>query len=306
MKIRLTFGFFVSKSFYAFVLSGFLLQLHSIASHYLEYDTNSEVRMEIPQLIHPPFVSMCFKYEDISTTQTVRGDIFENRLSVNNIFKSVPSAESVITGCILRAFDSYSHEKYDSALLCNKYIEVDLFLVGNKVCYRFKHVEYIQRWAYAYDKLAYAIVYSSTIFSLTLSKDLYSNATMVKPIIHTDFPYLSYALAPITDHTPGRYGLYYMNISVHRLEYPYKTNCIQSSPRVECLRKCITRNTEKHFQKLPFDIILLETSAKQILDIQDTRNITKLSLITDKLSVISRACAIMKYVSDLIALIRIP
>lgn len=268
-----------STLFYVICMIGFFAQLESITIYYLDYETTSEVRMEIPQHIHFPYVSICFKYEDVIKSQTVKHKIKLNTITISDIFESVPNVSLALKGCMLRAWDSYKFESYNTAALCNKYFDVDLFLVGSRICYRFKHKDFIQSWNYSYDKLAYAIGYSSIMFSLMISDHLAVNATYVKPIIHTSYPYLSYSFAPITDHVPGKYRLYYMNVTVSRLPSPYKTDCIPYPRRGHCLTQCITQEADRHFKKVPFDVIILKGTNKTHLNIQDTNNISQLAII---------------------------
>lgn len=189
--------------------TGLFYQVRGISGYYFEYQTITELTMDIPERLRPPDLSTCFQFTQIldfarlasdrHLTINVKDDDAITKLLRNitlvDVFKYVPDKSRVTTNCVVRPNSSYTFSIFHTPTECNERLEIDMFYMQNFVCYRLHWSESNLKQMHSHLKLAFSLDYSGTIYATWLHGEYFKNVKFMKLILHTGWPTSSSAFA---------------------------------------------------------------------------------------------------------------
>ena len=139
---------------------GLILQLENIIELYFEYETVSELSIDVPTNITAPAMSLCIPYTEIidreklteimphteNETILLLSDV--QHLTLSQMFLSVPMPAGLLKVCIYRA--PYSYARFTGSEDCEDVFTVERYYKQQYVCYSFRMRE-MERAQFAFD-----------------------------------------------------------------------------------------------------------------------------------------------------------
>ena len=153
------------KSFIWFLLTaaciaGLIFQLENIIELYFDYETVSELSIDVPTNITAPATSLCFPFTEVLDREELAkkfprtrnekiitlNDV--QRLTVSQMFHMVPMPAGLLKMCIYRA--PFSYARFTGVEDCEDIFQVERYYKQQYVCYSFRMRE-MENTNFAFD-----------------------------------------------------------------------------------------------------------------------------------------------------------
>lgn len=269
----------VSTLIYALLCcSGCSYQIYKLSVLYFEYQTITEVFIEMPITFEPPSLSLCIRYTGIIDYPRVQSDkphlkydsnlpIWElqSRLTINDIFNYTPSVDFLISYCNIRSPIDNRMSNYTSE--CNKIFKIEKYYSQEYVCYRFNH-KFSDGETYQYSDVGWAITNSNDVYRIVLNSTTMPHIVALKPYLHENYETVNevHLFGQWDWATRGNdsgslsfnsYTLTATRVTTTRLEYPFEANCFNYYDTVAmCKQKCVINATLTKYNKIPYSVLV--------------------------------------------------
>lgn len=242
----------MSRMFYAFILllcvSGFIIQLSFVSDRYFKYETGTVSEHFIPKSIRLPFVSACFRINDVLNYTKVRSVYDRPGLilwkegvvwrwfydhsadfSVTNWFNFTPAVQDFFYSdyaCHIKT--KYSSFDYDGKG-CLKESTIVKYFEREFVCYRFE-----PKTDKAFDMVLSTMSPGSAgiLYEIYLNPDIFKDYEYVSMSIHSKdssmlYDTISASSFKLSGNDHYKFDIRYKEFQIHRKSYPYDTNCVE-------------------------------------------------------------------------------
>ena len=139
-------------------------------------------------------------------------------------------------------------------------------------------------WTFDIGTLSYAMSYGSTFYEINLkvTSPGILDTDVTRFVIHTpsELPFQSFTLSPfrlrkysmyhIFPHKKGttvremnRFVTTFSRVTIHKLPYPYASKCRENYSKNKCITTCIQERFAAAFNKLPFQMIIEESTVAE-------------------------------------------
>ena len=267
-------------------LIGFLVHSVQISNNYFEYQTTTNLELDIPQNVAIPALSICWRYADLldiqalqklnpeftainfSSDETIVASIrkIQSIIKVEQIFNFTPSSSKIMDECVVRTPDNYdvTHLK---AVDCQSMFNIKKFYVQEYICYRTKMKA---NGSYVFQKVGSYLEYPGMAYQISYQIGLFGNNQVVTPIVHGTyrFPTTSIYFGPelrrfdILESHKKRNNYFYLSffqIEHNRLPAPYATKCVNYEvDRADCEKQCLIEKILSNYGRLPFTKLIVE------------------------------------------------
>lgn len=291
-------------------LFGLAIHTYHISVQYFAYATVTAIKLNMPDNVTIPALSVCWRYADLldidalrrenamireidfTSEETIKQTVRElqSRITLEQIFRYSPPTDRIYSSCIVRFPGNYD-VTYMTAEQCRQRFEIERFYVQEYICYKatVKKLRNRQHF-YNYIQTGSCLWYPGMAFQFGFDLKQFNGNQLVVPIVHSfeSFPTTSIYFAPeskrfhSTDSIipPFNYFyLTYMYLENTRLPYPYNTNCRHyETDQADCYKLCLINKTMNNLHKFPFTCIIRESDRQNlnfsnpIVDAQDLGN----------------------------------
>lgn len=292
--------------FFGFCLIGCTYQVGGILARYLNYGTQTQVRIKMQSKITVPDLSFCVRYLNIMNGGLVL-NIEDNhtedlnligKLSLKEIFKHTPQKEDVFERCVIREANGIRMKSFNKSQ-CEQEVTIYKFYVQTFMCYRFilKHLERVQLNP---NRVGRDLRSPGRLVLINFNFRAFKAANRMKIIVSEStgtvkdehrVPHNSIILAPflyrIYDSKTGKadfnmFSISYVTHYTTLLKAPYKTKCINyidmHSPTIktqaDCHAQCLLQLVKKRFNKLPYSYGITENYDLKHIGMEDIENET--------------------------------
>ncbi|KAI1304240.1 hypothetical protein HDE_01908 [Halotydeus destructor] len=238
----------VEICFIALCCIGFGFQVTSLTKGYFRFETIRVTTADILKYTYAPDLHVC-PYADklfdfraynrnsatpfpVGVTAEERERTFRETITVKDLFTYTPSAESLISKCLIRAPGSELIDTYNVST-CYEILKVTKYYRMSYMCYKIKLVQTKGDPMYDFDNLAYAVDFSGIYYWLELPDQWSRFLTMFRVMsVEQGTGDNSLVIAPYivrniqNGSTPINIIMVaHSKITYRRLPAPYDTNC---------------------------------------------------------------------------------
>ena len=270
-------------------VGGVTYQISLMSTNYFGYRTTTEIRIELPKEIKRMAISICTRYVDHLDYEQIRRESpgksrsdwhfthdvnwirrYQHELTVDEIFRFTPKANSILLKMTYRVSDSYENVVANGSSMYDL-LELEKYLYLEFICYKLyqKSGEPIP-----YSSLSVTPTGSGQILHIIMNKTL-DKANMMKIAIHNEVtkPYRSLMFTPVQrrGYNPkdqvaqyNSFSSYSSLLNTRNLPPPYDTKCfdygsIGLSSATECIEECVKTRVFEKLHKIPFSFMVNES-----------------------------------------------
>lgn len=263
---------------------GCYFQLETTLSTYLHYQTITETRTFIPDILFEPDLSLCIRYADIVGIK--EKDIYNHNLTLKEIFDKSYPPERLISDCYFRIkprqmVQNFRNEK------CLEYFNIQKYFTQEYICYKIAPVHQ----GLPYRSYTSSLWYPGTIYWISPREEVARKIEFVKPFVHSPgLPLISAQFARYFHRRSKNESSFLITFAInhfHHLGYPYNSfKCSKPGDHARCQANCTTYLSLQKFGKLFYDVVFAEPLNHQILSGQDV----KIEGVMDKVQHIHEYC----------------
>ena len=262
-----TAGILLNVIFGSVCILGWLWQTKEVSVIYFGYKTLTKLKIEIPQVISIPAVSICLKYSEILNLDSYRlrmssridenlnfvssnfsittDDVnYDAPLTIAEIFDMSPSTEDTIGFCASRmSKNPFEFVMYGSwwknLAKCKEIFNVTKYYYLDYMCYKYVNTE-LDGLKFNYGTISVSPLISSFLYGFNFNTNL-TTANMLKVVLHESkdqLPYKSLMISSVEDRglnaTTGqarrnKFVSSFRVMTEDRLPAPYDSNCFNYS-----------------------------------------------------------------------------
>ena len=264
LKLKIT-SKLVSTLFMIIVVAAFLAQVVNVLKAYFLYQTKTVISFELDPRICPPSLDVCLdyilvipsperpiinhsNYDDLLTKQNA----FFN-YSLGELVSRAMKPEEVVLACRLRDYapNSLWRLNLHPAKVCREHFKFTRYYSGQQICYHFEPKD--KRILGQVNKKFQWHV-PGFFYSLIMNKKIAQMDHMSFTLNYESPPDVPMEFSQ-TDYSGQFNKLLILSTYVHEqnlLPFPYETNCNSDLGTKNCVRECLTQETLKHLNLLPY------------------------------------------------------
>lgn len=277
---------------------GLIIQVATMSQLYFSYKITSSISVSIPTILNPEATSLCASYLDVLDYKRLNGETgrnwsysgdfqeshkYQDDMTISEIFRYTPHEKEILAGVMFRHPNSSQllkirgKESYE-------HFNVSKYIYLEQVCYMIGPRHGIAK---PYNFYAVTPYLPGTVYGICLQNNTIMMSEMIRILNHRPdaFPYRSLRATPVIVRKTGLRSHTDLNLFISNqvrlqtllLPPPYETDCfdyhsVGLGSEEHCLQACVAKIVHREFGKVPFSVIITESSSRQIVSYNDVMN----------------------------------